>query len=136
MDTTTTDDITHRLGRYVTAVQETRDHASERSSFGRYRAGAPYFEQHSLRAALASYGGDTALTGALPDEYERINTELDALERDGGRVYREELFRDLSAYTEAYRTMLCYHELGMCDAGEIANHPLRGEIGILLVELQ
>ena len=38
MDTTTTYDIRHRLHLYDTAVQETRDHALERSSFGRYRA--------------------------------------------------------------------------------------------------
>ena len=94
MDTTTTYDIRHRLHRYDTAVQETRDHALERSSFGRYRAGAPYFAQYPLREILASFKGDAALTEALA-EYDRITRELKIVERTGGRAYREELFRDL-----------------------------------------
>lgn len=94
MDTTTIDDIGHRMQWYGTAVQEIRDHASERSSFGRYRAGAPYFEQYPLRSVLASFKGEAALTGA-PAEYERITHELKIVERMGGRACREELFRDL-----------------------------------------
>ena len=83
MDTTTTDDIRHRLHRYDTAVQETRDHALERSSFGRYRAGAPYFEQYPLREILASFRGDAALTGSLA-EYDRITRDL-RISRTHGR---------------------------------------------------
>jgi hypothetical protein len=135
MDTTTPDDIRHRLHRYDKAVQETRDHALKRSSFGRYRAGAPYFEQYPLREVMASMRGDAALTGALA-EYERITRELEAVEHAGGRAYREELFHDLSVYTEAYRTMLCYHELGMYGTGGITDLRIRDEIGILLQELQ
>ncbi len=125
----------HRLHRYDAAVQETRDHAPERSSFGRYRAGAPYFEQYPLREVLASFLGDAALTGALA-EYDRITRDLRSLERQGGRAYREELCRDLSAYVEAYRTLLCYHELGMCDEGGSADLSIRDEIAILLLELR
>lgn len=135
MDITTTDDIRHRLHRYETAVQETRDHARKRSSFGRYRAGAPYFEQYPLREVLSSFKGDAALTGALAG-YERITRELEAMERAGGQAYREELFRDLSAYTEAYRTMLCYHEMGMDCPEDITDLRIRDMIGILLRELR
>jgi len=135
MDTTAIYDIRHRLHRYDTAVQETRDHALERSSFGRYRAGAPYFAQYPLREVLASFKGDAALTEALA-EYDRIARELKIVERTGGRAYREELFRDLTAYTEAYRTLLCYHELGMCDEGGSADLLIRDEIAILLLELR
>ena len=135
MDTTTSDDILNLLHRYDAAVQETRDHAPERGSFGRYRAGAPYFEQYPLREVLASFLGDAALTGALA-EYDRITRDLRSLERLGGRAYREELCRDLSAYVEAYRTLLCYHELGMCNDRGSADLSIRDEIAILLLELR
>ena len=135
MDITTNDDIRYRLHRYDRAVQETRDHALERSSFGRYRASAPYFEQYPLREVLTPFKGDAALAGAL-GEYERITRELEAVERAGGRACREELFRDLSTYTEAYRTMLCYHEMGMDCPEEITDLRIRDMIGILLLELK
>jgi hypothetical protein len=135
MDITPTDDIRHRLHRYDMAVQEICEHAQKRSSFGQYRAGAPYFEQYPLREVLTSFEGDTALTGAL-DEYERITRELETVEHAGGRAYREELFRDLCAYTEAYRTMLCYHEMGMDCPEEITDIRIRDMIGILLLELK
>ena len=134
MDITTTDDIRHCLHRYDMAVQETRNHTPEHSSFGRYRAGAPYFEQYPLREILTSFKGDAALPGALA-EYDRITRDLEAVERAGGRAYREELFRDLCAYTEAYRTVLCYHEMGMDCDGEITDLRIRDMIGILLLEL-
>ena len=135
MDTTITDAIRYHLDRYDTAVQETRDHAPERCSFGRYRAGAPYFEQYPLRDVLASFGGNAAFKGSLA-EYDRITRDLESLEHQGGRTYREELFRDLSAYVEAYRTLLCYHELGMCGSGRSADLSIRDEIAILLLELR
>ncbi len=49
MDTTTADDISRLLNQYRTAIHEMRDHASERCSFGRFRAGAPYFARHALQ---------------------------------------------------------------------------------------
>ena len=107
----------------------------ERSSFGRYRAGAPYFAQYPLREVLASFKGDAALTGALA-EYDRITRNLESLERREGQAYREELYHDLSMYTEAYRTLLCYHEMGMYGAGGLTDFRIREEIGILLLELQ
>jgi len=134
MDITTTDDIRHRLHCYDRAVQETRDHTFERSSLGRYRAGAPYFEQYPLREVLDSFKSDAAFTGALA-EYERITRELESMERAGGRAYREELFRDLCAYTEAYRTILCYHEMGMDCPEDITDLRIRDMIGILFLEL-
>ncbi|MEN6396783.1 MAG: hypothetical protein ABFC78_09905 [Methanoregula sp.] len=135
METPTTDDIWSRLHRYETAVQETRDHVSECSSFGRYRVGAPYFEQYPLRAALDSVEEDGVITGALA-EYERITRELESFASTRGQAFREELCCDLLAYTEAYRTMLCYHELGMDCDGEITDSRIREEIGILLWELR
>ena len=134
MDITTTDDIRHRLHCYDRAVQEIRDHTFERSSLGRYRAGAPYFEQYPLREVLDSFKSDAAFTGALA-EYERITRELESMERAGGRAYREELFRDLCAYTEAYRTILCYHEMGMDCPEDITDLRIRDMIGILFLEL-
>jgi len=135
MDTVTATDIATRLRCFATAVQETRTHAAERSAFGRYRAGGPYFSLYPLRSLL-SYGD--AAGGISPEhraEFGRICRELAALEQEGGREFRGELLRDLSAYTEAYRTLLCYHELGLCSLAGIAHDPLRGEIAILLAEL-
>jgi hypothetical protein len=135
MDKPTDEDIRHRLHRYDRAVQETRDHASEFSSFGRYRAGAPYFEQYPLRELLSFAGSNATFTEALA-LYGRITRELEAVERTGGRAYREELFCDLSRYTEAYRSLLCYHELGMHGTGGFTGCGVREEIGILLLELR
>jgi hypothetical protein len=134
MDTTTTDDITHRLHRFAIAVQETHAHASECSTFGRFRAGAPYFEQYPLRRLLDSCEENALVTRALWDKYRRINADLTALEREGGRQFREDLFCDLSCYTDAYRAMLCWHELGCGDADGIAR--LREDLAILLLELE
>ena len=76
------------------------------------------------------------LKGSLA-EYDRITRDLESLEHQGGRTYREELFRDLSAYVETYRTLLCYHELGMCGAGVNADLSIsRDEIAVLLLELR
>jgi len=135
METPTIDDIWNRLHRYETAVHETRDHLSECSSFGRYRIGSPYFEQYPLRAALDTFKDDVRITGALA-EYERITRELEFFESKGGKACRERLYCDLLAYTEAYRTMLCYHEFGMDYEGGITDSPIREEIGILLWELR
>ena len=133
MDTTTADDISRLLNQYRTAIHEMRDHASERCSFGRFRAGAPYFARHALQ--LLSTHGDRALfTPAFEKEFERVNADFALLEHEGGRAYREELFCDLIAYTEAFRTILCYRELGMCDTDGIDN--VREEIAVLLDELE
>jgi len=135
MDTLATDNIASRLRRFATAVEETRTHAGERSAFGRYRAGAPYFALYPLRSLM--FSGET-VSRVFPqhrEEFGRIIRELAALEEEGGRAYRGELFRDLSAYTEAYRTLLCYQELGLCSPAAIAQDPLREEIAILLAEL-
>jgi hypothetical protein len=136
MDTVIPDDIALRLHRFATAVQETRIHAAERSSFGRYRAGAPYFEQYPLRQLMDSGEGNALFTPALRQEFGRISADLLVLEQEGGKAYRNELFRDLSHYTEAYRTMLCYHELGLCSAAGISHDPLREEIAVLLHVLE
>ncbi len=135
MDATTADDIARLIDRYERAVRETRTFSAERHSFGRYRAGAPYFERSFLHQLVESCNGDELFTPALREKYERIQADFALLEREGGRAYREELFHDLSVYTEAYRTMICYHELGICDADEIADSSIREEIGILLDEL-
>jgi len=135
MDTTPPDDIACRLQRFATAVQETRTHAAERCSFGRYRAGAPYFEEYRLRPLMEAGGKDVRITPEDRKEYRRIRTDLTVLEKEGGRAFREELLADLSAYTEAYRTLLCCHELCLCSIGGILQDPLREEIAVLLAEL-
>jgi hypothetical protein len=117
-------------------VQETRAHASECSTFGRYRAGAPYFEKYPVLRLLDSYGENSPFTRALWDENRRIIADLAVLEHEGGRQYREDLFCDLTCYTDAYRAMLCYHELGCRDIDGIARLLLREEIAILLLELE
>lgn len=135
MDTVTTANIASRLRCFATAVQETRTHAAERSAFGKYRAGAPYFALYPLRSLLSSSGTAGRLSPEHHAEFGRISHELAALEQESGREFRSELFRDLSAYTEAYRTLLCYHEMGLCSLAGIARDPLREEIAILLAEL-
>jgi hypothetical protein len=138
MDVTTTNDIRHRLHRYDMAVQETRDHAPERSSFGQYRAGAPYFEQYPLRAALDiddDASCDAVILREYWEEYDRITQDLENFERAAGRAYREELYKDLTVYAEMHRTAICCHELGMGDMNEIASPSLRVDIGILIWEL-
>jgi hypothetical protein len=135
MDPLTSDDLSCLLHCFATAVQETRTHATERSAFGRYRAGAPYFAQYRVRRLIPPEGKSALLTPGFHKEFGRISRELGALEQEGGREYREELFCDLSAYTEAYRTLLCYYELGLCSIDGILHDPLREEIAILLAEL-
>ena len=136
MDTTTTDDIPRLLDQYHTAIHEIRDHAAERCSFGRFRAGAPYFARYALLQRMGSSSESYPFTPSLREEFERINADLAVLEHEGGSAYREELFCDLIAYTEVYRSLLCYRELGMCNFDEIKNHPFREEITVLLKELE
>jgi len=137
MDSLICDDIRSRLNRYAEAVKETREHAAERSSFGRYRAGAPYFEQYPLRASLACRPGDNgALLQEFWDTYERITRELETPACAKSRAYREELYRDLVAYVEVYRTAICCSGLGMGGPENLAPPTLRDDIGILLLELK
>lgn len=125
------DDIRSRLIRYGVAVSETRSHARERSSFGRYRAGAPYFEQYSLRAASG-----VALPEEFRKEYDLITREFAAPDLEGSRAYREELYRDLVSYIEVYRTAISFHGMGMGSITDLIPPLLRQEIGILLCELK
>lgn len=136
MDTVTPDDITCRLRHFATAVKETRTHAAERSAFGRYRAGAPYFALYPLRRLMASGETEARCSPEHHAEFGRISRDLAALEEESGSAYRKELFSDLFVYTEAYRTLFCYHELGMCSLAGIARDPLREEIAVLLAELE
>jgi hypothetical protein len=118
------------------AVRETREHPGELSSFGRYRAGAPYFEQYALRAAIdAAAASGTTVPEKLREEYDRITRELVSPDCGGSRACREELYRDLLAYIEVYRTALCCQELGMGDVRTETGPLFRTEIGILLTEL-
>ena len=135
MDTVTIDDITSRIRCFAEAVKETRTHAAERSAFGKYRAGVPYFALYPLRSLLSSSETAARLSPEHHAEFGRVSRELAALEQGGGRAYREELFRDLSTYVEAFRTLICYHELGLCPLDGIAHDPLREEIAVLLAEL-
>jgi hypothetical protein len=135
MDAVTIDDITSRLRCFAMAVKETRTHAAERSAFGKYRAGAPYFALYPLRSLLSSSETAARLSPEHHAEFGRVSRELAALEQVGSRAYREELFHDLSAYVEAYRTLLCYHELRLCPLDGIAHNPLREEIAVLVAEL-
>jgi hypothetical protein len=117
-------------------VQEIREHPKERSSFGRYRAGAPYFEQYALRAAFEAYSSSgRAVPQEVKEEYDRITRELEAPDLGGSRAYRDELYRDLVSSIEVYRTAICLREMGMGRISELAPESLRQEIGILLCEL-
>ncbi|MFZ0005840.1 MAG: hypothetical protein WCC86_00110 [Methanoregula sp.] len=136
MDTTTTEDISRLLDQYRTAIHETQDHAGERCSFGRFRAGAPYFARHALLRHMGSRGERYPFTPSLQREFESINADLAVLEDEGGWAYREELFCDLIAYTEAHRSLMCYRELGMCNFDKIKNQQFREEITVLLEELE
>lgn len=137
MDLHNCEDIRSRLDRYADAVRETREHAAERSSFGRYRAGAPYFEQYPLRAALAGVAhGNGKLLQEYWGTYERITQELESPSYAEDRAYREELYRDLVAYVDVYQSAVCCSGLGMGDHEEIAPAAIRDDIGILLLELK
>ncbi len=136
MDKTLFDDIRHRMHQYRTAIREIRDHASERSSLGMYRAGAPYFIQYPLRDILASAQGDDPHLETFRAEYDTITRDLKTLESEGGRAYREELFRELNSCTEAYRTRICFYEMSMGENGCSLDFSIREEIGILLLELR
>ena len=136
MDPKVCDEIRSRLRRYGDAVRETKEHASERSCFGRYRAGAPYFEQYPLRELLVSGNGcDPAFLEGARDRYDRITRELSGPLLGGSRAYREELCRDLQTCVELYRTSICCNELGMDGFKETAYPSLRDEIGLLIGEL-
>jgi hypothetical protein len=136
MDPTLRDDIRSRLQRYDRAVQAAGDPLKDRSSFGRYRAGDPYFEQYALRVAfdIAAASG-AAVPEEFRKEYDKITRELASPACGGSRAYREELCRDLHAYVEVYRTVLCCQELGMGDVRTQTGPLFRAEIGILLAEL-
>lgn len=136
MDEMLIDNIRNRLERYGIAIRETRDHATELTSFGRYRAGAPYFAKYPLHGMLDFAVNDDPSLTLLNREYERITRELKHLEEVGGRAYREELYRDLIAYTEAYRTLLCFQDLCVYETGSVQLPTLRDEIGILILELR
>jgi len=137
MDPTIRDDIRSRLCRYGMAVREAREHPRERSSFGRYRAGAPYFERYALRAAFdATAASGTVVPEELREEYDRVTRDLASPGCGGSRAYRDELWHDLVAYTEVYRSAICCRELGMGDICTQAGPELRAEIGILLTELE
>jgi len=137
MDPRVCDDIRSRLCRYAEVVEETRVHAAERSSFGRYRAGAPYFEQYPLRAALAcGAAGNGEFLREFWDTYERITRELEAPAYAKSSAFREELYRDLIAYVEVYRTAVCCSGLGMGRPEDLASPALRDDIGVLLLELK
>lgn len=131
------EDLRSRLQRYDTAVQEIREHPKERSSFGRYRAGAPYFEQYALRAAFGAYSSSgRAVPKEVKVEYDRITRELEAPDIGDSRTYRDELYRDLVSSIEVYRTAICLREMGRGRISELAPQCLRQEIGFLLCELR
>jgi|GEM_PF-6340859 hypothetical protein len=131
------EDIRSCLHQYDTAVQEIREHPKERSTFGRYRAGAPYFGQYALRAAFEAYASSgKAVPEEVKEAYDRITRELEVPDLGGSRAYRDELYRDLVSYIEVYRTAICLSGMGMGRISDLAPRSLRQEIGILLCELR
>ncbi|MDD1702232.1 MAG: hypothetical protein LUQ31_04550 [Methanoregula sp.] len=124
-----------QLKRYACAVRETRDHAAELESFGKYQAWIPYKEKYVTKALLDRADLPPAVKDASIQEYERVTRELEILEYAQGRAYRDILFRDLSAYVSAYEAALCSAETKMCDLRSDADLFMRDKIGVLVREL-
>jgi len=136
MDTLTLDNITRILKQYRSAVDTARRFSGELRAPGNIPAGAPYFARALASRSLGEWTGSEPLPQEFSDEYNQITADLANLECEGGRPFREELFRDLGVYVEAYRTLLWFRELGMEGAEDIEGINLRDAIGVLLDELE
>lgn len=131
-----TDEIRHHLHTFDVAVRETREHLTELDSLGRYRASAPYIEKYCLIDLLASHDPDETFRATVTREFEKIAGDLSALERLGGKKYRDQLFADLCVYTECYYAALCYSECRICDMDADRDLFMRDTIAALQRELQ
>ena len=136
MDTQPADYIRHRLVRFSDTIEAIRMHYGELSTFGRYYAGAPYYEKYGILVLLDGLKSDPGTREELCTEFRRNLQKLEALELELGEGYRAQLRQDLRCYTDIYAAAVCHEHLGSIRFE--ADHDLfrRDLIGILMDELE
>lgn len=136
MDSRPADYLRHRLMRFATAIEETRDHFSELAAFGNYPACNPYYERAGIMRLLDSSKDETCSSGEYLQEYRRLEQQLNELERVRGTEYRRPLREELSAYTERYHSAVCQANTGMLTFENDHDIFYRDRIEVLLCELE
>jgi hypothetical protein len=136
MDTQPAEYIRHRLLRFREAIEEIRVHYPDLSPFGRYYAGAPYYEKSGILLLLDGLTSDPVTRENLCTEFRQVLMNLEALENELGDEYRAQLRQDLSKYTDAYAAAVCHEHLGSVRFE--ADHDLfrRDLISVLVHELE
>lgn len=130
------DIIKHRLQRYERSVQETSEHSSELTPFGRYRAVAPYEEKYGLSLLIKSLKPDDPHEQLLQNEFDRITLAFASFEQEKGREYRDHLWYCLVQYTDARYTALCWYQIGLSDIDADRDLFMRHQTEVLLKELR
>jgi hypothetical protein len=136
MDTQPADYIRHRLVRFSDTIEDIREHYRELSAFGRYYAGAPYYEKSGILLLLEGIRQDPGIREELCTEFRRVLQKLESLEEELGEEYRARLREDLGQYTDVYAAAICHEQLGSLRSE--TDHDLfrRDLIGVLLHELE
>jgi hypothetical protein len=112
MDPQPADYIRHRLVRFRDAIEETREHYRNLSAFGRYYAGAPYYEKSGILVLLDGLKSEPGIREELCAEFRQCLKKLEALEEERGDDYRAQLRCDLKLYTDTYAAAVCHAHLG------------------------
>ncbi len=135
MDTRPADYIHHRMVRFLTAIDETREHFPKLSPFGRYPASAPYYERHGIMQILDSLDIGGEMYEELMQEFQSVEQRLGRLEKEQNKVYRCRLREELSARLDIYRAAVCHASLVSVNPDD---HDLfrRDLIEILVAELE
>jgi hypothetical protein len=106
------DYIRHRLVRFRDAIEETREHYPNLTAFGRFYAGAPYYEKSGILMLLDGLKSEPGIREELCAEFRQCLGKLEALEEELGEDYRALLRRDLSLYTDTYAAAVCHANHG------------------------
>ena len=136
MDTRSADYLRHRLLRFATAIEETRDHSFELSPFGRYPASAPWYERAGILEFLHSSGPGACTREEFLLEFQRNEAQLRSLAEELGAPYRRQLREELTAYVDRYHAAVCMEAIAMTAFG--TDHELfcRDRIAVLMMELE
>ena len=137
MDTRPADDLRHRIARFSQAIEETREHFSELSAFGRYPPSAPYYERSGILQLFNSSDIGCEVQKKLLQEFHSIERDLVRLERERKGVYRYRLREELHACLDTYSAAVCHANLG-CMTPESGSPDLfcRDRIAVLVHELE
>jgi hypothetical protein len=136
MDTRPADYLRNRITRYARAIEETRDHFTEMSPFGKYPASAPYYERSGILALLDSLEKDPLTGMVLLQEFHEAESKLQALEREMGERYRHLLHIELSACMDRYCSAVCQANVGLLKYEKDHELFCRDRISILVRELE